>query len=328
MSEYLYYRNWGLLGPRHDGTIADVLADLKKNTSVKKLIIMTAEEVYLEKIHIVNDEYNEFNNYCNINNIEKHLIVHLSDFSKYPDHLSRDFQIVGWPTYFLNHSNYRLLMFNNNYRNKIKREATITTPFICLNNKAHPHRCMMIDTLAKHNLIEVGTVSWHNNRYHSDNYHFRYWQNPRTLELNDGFNKNEWWSSQWIPPSEFYSSLVSLVTETNCHSNFLTEKIFMCILLKQPFIILGCRGIHNHLESFGFKLYHELVDYSFDNEIELETRCEFIVKNLKNIIDIDYNRARKSLNDIIEFNFNRANEILDNNLYIPKIILECPKNFL
>ena len=43
-------------------------------------------------------------------------------------------------------------------------------------------------------------------------------------------------------------------------------------------------GIHKVLQKLGFKLYDELFDYSFDNEMHRKTRAGKIVKEIRNNI--------------------------------------------
>lgn len=307
----LRFDNWGYLGPHGGKTLHDLLADLKNNPSTTHLLLFIAEEVITDSL---NNRKNLINliKYCKRHNIEPYVVVNVFDTNHYDTLLFKFFKARSWPTFFLNHI-YRLTR-----RSDTPLRTNITHPFISMNNKAHYHRCLLMDIFAKHNLIDLGKISWHCGEY--VNYKWRYWKDVKKIQLDESFDSAQPWSHYPSPPPAFYSSLVSIVAESVNTHLFLTEKTFICILKKQPFIILGCKGIHQHLTQFGFKLYTELFDYSFDNEENLETRCESIAENIKRIIGIDYNQAREQMNDTIEFNYNRAMEIIDNKLYIPDIM--------
>ena len=68
-------------------------------------------------------------------------------------------------------------------------------------------------------------------------------------------------------------------------------------------------------EEFGFELYDEIFDYSFDTENDVSKKCELIVENIKRLEGKDLNKLYKSLYKKIEFNQKRLLDILNNNSY-------------
>ena len=66
------------------------------------------------------------------------------------------------------------------------------------------------------------------------------------------------------PPEDYHSALIDIVTETSLVSTFRTEKCVWPLVYMKPFVILGARYINHNLQKYGFELYDELIDYTFD----------------------------------------------------------------
>jgi hypothetical protein len=80
---------------------------------------------------------------------------------------------------------------------------------------------------------------------------------------------------------------------------------------------LASTNQNNVLQDFGFKLYDELFDYSFDGEKELHFRIGGLINILYDLKDIDMNELYDKVKDKIIFNKNRALDIIENDPYIP-----------
>lgn len=149
--------------------------------------------------------------------------------------------------------------------------------YISLNNRAHMHRCHMMDILAKYNLIDKGAISWAN--VHNSNgydYPWQYWT-PQILQLGTYEANNKAWGDI---PTEYYESFVSLINESTINSVIFSEKTVFALVCGQPFICVSGPGHHKFLESMGFELYDELFDYSFDSETNNNKRTELVVQNI------------------------------------------------
>ena len=57
--------------------------------------------------------------------------------------------------------------------------------------------------------------------------------------------------------------------------------------MKKPFIVFSCVDFHKMLSELGFKLYDEVIDYSFDSEPNIEIRAEKFTKNVSKIVELD-----------------------------------------
>ncbi len=129
------------------------------------------------------------------------------------------------------------------------------------------------------------------------------------LDWNYNENKDDVYSNTTYTSYQHYASTIfNIITETT-HDKFslnLTEKSFKAFANCHPFIIIGDLRINKKLEEFGFKLYDDLIDYSFDsiyddtqrlNRVLIEIKriynlgSEYILNWYKNNIDkIEYNK--------------------------------------
>lgn len=190
-----------------------------------------------------------------------------------------------------------------------------------LNYNGHPHRMLMIDLMAKNNLIENNAITWHNIKCAGhETYTFRYFK-EQVLQLTNNFGPD--WDN---PPDQYYESFVQLISESSDKISCFSEKTVMALLCFKPFLIAGPRGIHKKLQDLGFKLYTELFDYSFDNEIEEEKRYQMIMNNFKNLrtlygLDNGKSLQTKILPKLI-YNFNHVKHIAFDFSTIPDVVLE------
>jgi hypothetical protein len=166
--------------------------------------------------------------------------------------------------------------------------------FISMNNRASPHKCVMIDTLAKHDLIDLGAVSWRDVLPYYDHIRdslpedalesvlsgitYKYWT-PKRMLLDQPMNGTSSVPHETLP-NQYFHSFMQLVPESTPDYFFITEKTTVPLLFNKPFLVLGCKQFHKNLVKLGFQLYDELFDYAFDEEDDLETRCDLIAQNI------------------------------------------------
>lgn len=180
--------------------------------------------------------------------------------------------------------------------------------FLSLNTQPHLHRCKFIDYIAKHNLLGQGDISWHFIPKDANYpYKWNYWS-PKIMRLDEEYKDNL--DSYKTIPKQFNTTFMSLISESTLKAHFITEKTWMPIFFRKPFLIWGPLGIHDKFQSLGFKLYDTIFDYSFDNESNDNLRLDMLMEEVKKIKDKDLNDLRKSILDIIEFNHNHAISLL------------------
>lgn len=107
---------------------------------------------------------------------------------------------------------------------------------------------------------------------------------------------------------------------------YVTEKTFRCFFFKQPFIAYGAVRQNKEILKYGFKLFDNIIDYSFDDEVDSLKRFELLVSELKKFKNKDYNEIYNQIEPILEHNRNRVYELLINDEFIPKELLKIYEN--
>ena len=125
---------------------------------------------------------------------------------------------------------------------------------------------------------------------------------------NDGVTWDNTFDNDW-----FKDTFFNLVTESAGHNEanrtsqaffknhncfFPTEKVFKPIFNAHPFICIATQHFHKNLKKyFGFELYNEIWDYSFDSEPSELKRWQMACEQAKDKIEngIDYNLIKDKL---------------------------------
>lgn len=221
--------------------------------------------------------------------------------------------------------------FNNNdlnlnyYKKSIQYEQ-FNYFLTSLNYRAHRHRGLMIDLLAKHNLINNNAISWHN-KISGIEHNFKYYNPQHILQLKNSFGPD------WMYlPDQYFDSFVQLISESSDIISCITEKTVMALICHKPFVIAGPMGIHKKLSELGFKLFTELFDYSFDSEIDEEKRYDLIMKNLVELqhqYKIDNGRRlQKLILPKLIFNFQQVKKIACDFSTVPDVVLELRQFYI
>jgi hypothetical protein len=241
-------------------------------------------------------------------------------FINYINHPIKNFKFLFWPTALLHYTYYGL---KNNYGNveDLKVTDNFEKLFINYNGKPRYHRAMMMDYLHKYNLLNYGKSTWHGKSFEYD---FKYW-NEHDILIDDYNSKcvGTIYTKELLQPN----TLFSLVTESTHHKShlFFTEKTYRQILLEHPFIVLGPINQNLKLTNYGFKIYDEIFDYSFDEISDVKYRILGIIDNILDLKDLDYNKLYEIIKEKVKFNKNRAIEIVNHDGHIPIEIVNLYK---
>jgi len=130
------------------------------------------------------------------------------------------------------------------------------------------------------------------------------------LDWNYNENKDDVYSNTTYTSYQHYASTIfNVITETT-HDKFslnLTEKSFKAFANCHPFIIIGDLRVNKKLEEFGFKLYDDLIDYSFDEVYDDTQRLNRVLIEIKRIYNLGseyiFNWYKNNI-DKIEYNKN------------------------
>jgi len=167
-------------------------------------------------------------------------------------------------------------------------DIAITTPdeltidnankkFICLNRNIKPHRIWLMYSILKSGIIDQGHVSYHLPEVDETEY-AKCAKEQHTLkripnELHDDYKnylatrmykrKLDRLKSHVINYSDsiknyYNDSLLSVVTESDSHENFITEKTYKAIMNLHPFFIIGNPAQHSLLRTRGYETFEDL----------------------------------------------------------------------
>jgi hypothetical protein len=236
-------------------------------------------------------------------------IVFGSFNTTYTVNIPANARVHQWPTLWCNRT---YAEFNTTPHHIEHKE--IKTLYICLNNKAHNHRCMLLDNLSKYDILKYGSVTWHEPNV---DYKWQYW-NPKHLVLDEKYP--EMLDSYKTLPEEFTNTLFSLVAESTSEKLFITEKTWTPILFNKPVLIFGAKDINKNLESLGIELYNELFDYSFDSCVDIQDRLEGIMVNIQRLSQMNLQELRDRVDATAKRNHNRMIEIVTSKEYVPEIV--------
>jgi hypothetical protein len=239
-----------------------------------------------------------------------------------------------WDTYWLTKTHSIINAVTSN-RLSLERESQkakvnkLKFPFIMMNNRSHRFRAKLIDLLAREKLLDTAAISWNNtDKFLLNGYKFEHFDgNNRTLDEKYFTD----FGGQYSLPDQFFESFAQLVSESTPNLLFFSEKISMSLLVGKPFIAAAAPGMHNYLHNrLGIKYYHEIFDYSFDFELDMNKRWEMIVQNFVKLSKLSLDQLEElqyQVQDKVEFNRNRAIEIVNDTSFMPLPIRECFDRF-
>lgn len=306
--ETFYFYIWGDTPKTHSRKLKKVENRIKKNLKTRIVFCAAEEWEYTQEM--------ENFPFPSSKNLEKEIIIgHVKNNTMTIPH---DYKIHLWKNSWLF---FTASAFGESLVNT--RNQKIEKLFMLMNNRDHYWRCMMIDSLSKEDLLKNSYYSWNQENGDRYNYKFSNWKEkpvyfPSEKNLTERILDNV--------PDEFTKVVFHIVCESTIKNDLIdiSEKTWKCILLAQPFIILGNPGIHSVLEEWGFKLYTEIFNYSFDFDPNCQNRVNAIVKQVNNLNRLNfpdsYNVLKEKLQTTAIYNQKRAIEMIKNKEMIPQIV--------
>lgn len=195
---------------------------------------------------------------------------------------------------------YRSLLVNELIKHQILDQGHASFSVVCPDTEARFDS--ELERLAKSLNIpdQVVQATIENvNRTHEDKF--------RIDHKDDAFIPNNSFHLSAI--KENMESFVHVVTET-CYwgrKKHLTEKIFKPIVMRQPFILVGCAHNLEYLKSYGFKTFDRWWDESYDQIEDDVERMHAIGQILANICQNDTTQLTnilRDMNEVLEHNYN------------------------
>jgi hypothetical protein len=285
----------------------------------KKIVFFGPEEHRFKKILDSRKTYKNLVTFLNSKNIDylfvngacgDYALNYRFDFKKFGH------KFVHWETFFA-YSVY------NVFQQSIGHNKKITKLFTSLNNRAHNFRKMFIDQMYNFDLFNHGYISW-NNIDVETGYSFKYWK-PEPMLLSD---RTDAYTQDFfkLPTKEFKDSLFSLIAESTMDAIFTTEKTYIAILHRRPFLTFGAPSANLYMKTLGFKLFENVIDYSFDAVDDDTERCNLYMQQVKKLTTYNLNELKNEVMPIVNYNFDNFNEMIRNNSTVPEIVKDLVFN--
>ena len=236
-----------------------------------------------------------------------------------------EFKEVGSVEFFWNYWLYGELVRMDTSHLKTITSQSFEKLLLVLNNLPKKHRKIMMSELDKNGLLENSFYSWLTPTSDSGDSIWKtskiIWEGQETQHTlpSQPISKKSFqfgFPEQVITPIEYYKTLMVVVNETCDKTIFFTEKTWLPLLLGRPFLINGGMGMHHRLKEYGFKLYDELFDYSFDLETESDVRIDGIIQNIKSI-NGNYKLLNESIKSKLRYNQEVCFNMIENKVGVP-----------
>jgi len=308
-----YYFLWGTSFPEH-------VYDMMKNQKKPKGFYVVGPEEW-EPVMLFSDpmHYESFKSYVKEHNIDFKIIAGAVNDKKFnPNYAyAGEKPFENHPTYFAHAIIYHAV--TNGVQPYGIKTKKIQKLFTSLNGRPHRWRCEFVDTMYEHGMFDEGYVSWHeldkDEHFPDYAYEWKHWT-PRIINFDINWNRSDGMKDLFLPPNEFKTSAISLISESNTKCLFYTEKTFVPIFHQRPFVIYGAPYANTYLKNMGFEIFENIIDYSFDSILDDTERCQAYFKEVAKLKDMQYNEIVESTHARVQHNYNRMIEIVENKEYV------------
>jgi hypothetical protein len=205
--------------------------------------------------------------------------------------------------------------------------------FLCFNKVTRQHRINLLEKLLKLNLVDASYYSFsiepedlnilktHNNEAFNEILKI---ENKLPLTLNMTLERNNPVDVRSDDLIYFDNSYFSVVTETLFYNLdnrkldalymnvvetypgvFFSEKIYKCLALRHPFVLVSTPGSLKELRKRGYKTFSPYIDEAYDDIMDDDERLNTITNEINRICNL-------STEELIQFTHN-IKEIVDHN---------------
>lgn len=110
---------------------------------------------------------------------------------------------------------------------------------------------------------------------------------PQIVKVDDNIDENFLDLSTMHPA--YSQTYINLVTETtvNIETPMLSEKTFKPIVAGQLFVLIASPGCIQFLRNVGIDTFDDLIDHSYDQELDLRTRINLAVSQVDRLVQLD-----------------------------------------
>lgn len=260
------------------------------------------------------------------------------DFKDYPSFKKRVNQYCTYEDWCrVKHIPYPLFellyheFLSNSYLESQTHSYTLQKKFLMPINVAKSWRIMFYLWCRDNNILSNSYYSWTGNGLthfvkeleQYDDYHklplwqylvdedYEFLNEKILLDPNDKRLFND---RQWLIPDEYYTtSFCQIVLETTFDNRsnllgetiFLTEKTYKSIFYEQPFILVSEPGSLDYLKDLGYMTFSEVIDESYDKELNYHKRMKLLTNEIKRINSMSYDELhhyKRVLQNVIKHN--------------------------
>lgn len=259
------------------------------------------------------------------NNIKLYIILSSVPHKLYDVYNHSNIQLISLPFFHI----YIMLTecgietwdeYNKSYKNSLNNNG-FSNLLLSLNRRPHYHRCIMMDYLAKYKISESISYTWSTDEPIIGNYKFKWW----TPSINMFSMDSDVYNCKDVLHG---NPAFHLVTESQVDKISFSEKVFKPLLSGIPFLVFGAHGFHKKLQEYGFELYDEIFNYSFDLIFDDNNRAMGIAQNFSKLKNKNYQEIVHSIYNKVERNRNHALDIFYNKKFIPNELNEIFTKFI
>jgi len=260
-------------------------------------------------------EFDSFRDKLNLKNYTPKILWNLNKLIKYKDYdifYSKYYELVYWSV--------------ANNISKLKFENNTDRPYVFsfLNGSCRIHRTMMLRNIFDSDILMNNSIV--TNLCDENNLpYIGYDENLQVMDVLVS-NTHRWTTSDSISKLSYINLVSESDSKTFNDSFFLTEKSIKPFVLQQIPIFLGATGIASHYRNYGFDLFEDIVNHSYDSVETLDLKVNLILKELYRIYSFDFKTIFEKINDRLYHNYdlygNMLNHIEEINESLKQWILE------
>lgn len=305
----IYYVDvWG-----YDHRDFEDVIHLIKNKKIYKLVLLMPSEYFFQPYFYGKESFEIFLGFCNYYNVKIECLIGNNISNEYGyRHVLNEFteNLTTWETWFA----YQVIC--HAIVNKLDPYNINDKPskhFVSMNGRAHKHRQMFLDYMCKEQLFNYGYVSFHNfeNKPYDD-YDFKWWS-PVPLKFDEEHTtRSDGLIDILRPPQQFRDSVFSVICESTTEVQFITEKTYVPIYHRRPFVIYGHPLANAYMKSLGFEIFDDIIDYSFDEIEDDEVRCDMYMQQIKKLTKFDTQYLRDAVQKKVHHNWLNMLSIVEN----------------
>lgn len=248
--------------------------------------------------------------------------------------MPEDYQYVRYDHFLIEILNYTENLSAMSRLPEIYQKNQKPYKFLFLNGRVRPHRKYLYEKLKRMGLLDqcIWTMldsrpafgshySFRENdinvmttvselRYLDSQYEVSLYRNNRVdADLGQRtFIKNQLFNNEWgeiyLEPAPYIDTYFSLVTETVCEysHSFRTEKLAKVLAQGHPWIVAANPGFYRDLRNLGFKTFDGIIDESFDEIQDHQTRMDRILALVQDLCSQDLDAFQQQCRPICEYN--------------------------